>query len=489
MSTPSTNVIPGTAHSIAQGDPAVPIIFLSSASAPIPPNTPLPHQASSWHPPLLLSSLGNVAPPLSRGSTMSVDEFGNFTGDVDLLSFDDVPALMAAPVTAPPANKGKGKGKASSTAPAVARGSRAPPTIAEAAFSSLELSQPTAPGTRWSVSVANTIQQDAHSAATLAAQVMQPGQEHHHEYQAQFEHILAQLQVREGTNHTDDGVLAGLTNGHNNTVAIMAQLQEMVVASADRLSTIENSLTAATATLGEANRALTTILTQNLHLAPAPIPATPAVAPSFAAPPALAQAMSLPPAPVHQAYAPVTIAAPIHPTYPAIAAPGVTLTAPLATTDVDTHMGDMQAAFTAAMQASFATLLGNKHGRDDDDQDGGRNVHARSDIIAAGPVASTSSAPAAPEAPTVTRRTNDPACKAIFGPVRWKSDINSEARAVIAEGMTMRPNLCSFFMRRGPDSEHIICGFDTPGATGWFIDAWMAHRSGKWAAVIARPNA
>jgi hypothetical protein len=249
---------------------------------------------------------------------MSVDEFGNFTGDVDLLSFDDVPALTAAPVTAPPANKGKGKGKASSTAPAIAGGSRAPPTIAEAAFSSLELSQPTAPGTRWSVSVANTIQQDAHSAATLAAQVMQLGQERHHEYQAQFEReprshsqsyiahhchadILAQLQVREGTNHTDDGVLAGLTNGHNNTVAVMAQLQEMVVASADRLSTIENSLTAATATLGEANRALATILVQNLHLAPAPIPATRAVAPSFAVPPALAQAMSLPPAPVHQA--------------------------------------------------------------------------------------------------------------------------------------------------------------------------------------------
>ncbi|KAJ7286813.1 hypothetical protein C8J57DRAFT_1707280 [Mycena rebaudengoi] len=91
--------------------------------------------------------------------------------------------------------------------------------------------------------------------------------------------------------------------------------------------------------------------------------------------------------------------------------------------------------------------------------------------------------------PTVTRCTNDPACEAIFGPVRWKSNINSEARAVIAEGMSTRPNLRSFFTRRGPDSEHIICGFDTPGATGWFIDAWMAQRSGKWAAVIARPNA
>jgi hypothetical protein len=350
---------------------------------------------------------------------------------------------------------------------------------------------------------------------------MQLGQERHHEYQAQFEReprshshsyiahhrradILAQLQVREGTNHTDDGVLAGLANGHNNTVAVMAQLQEMVVTSADRLSAVENSLMAATATLGEVNRALATILAQNSHLAPAPIPATPAVAPPFAAPPVLAQAMSLPPAPVHQAYAPATIAAPVHPTYPAIAAPGVAPTAPLTTTDVDTRMGDMQAAFTAAMQASFATLLGNKRGRDDDDQDGGRNVRARSDVIAAshiptlptpdapsygGPVASTSSAPAAPEAPTVTRRTNDPACEAIFGPVRWKSNINSEARAVIAEGMTTRPNLRSFFTRRGPDSEHIICGFDTPGATGWFIDAWMAQRSGKWAAVIARPNA
>lgn len=77
----------------------------------------------------------------------------------------------------------------------------------------------------------------------------------------------------------------------------------------------------------------------------------------------------------------------------------------------------------------------------------------------------------------------------IFGPVNWKSNINAESRTIIAEGMMPRPNMRNFFMRRGPDSEHIICGFDTAGAAGWFIDTWMAQRSGVWSYVVARPNA
>ncbi|KAJ6555608.1 hypothetical protein DFH09DRAFT_1318013 [Mycena vulgaris] len=103
------------------------------------------------------------------------------------------------------------------------------------------------------------------------------------------------------------------------------------------------------------------------------------------------------------------------------------------------------------------------------------------------PPAAVAAVPDAPSAPA--RRPNDPAREFIFGPVKWKSNINAEARTIIAEGMTSSPNMRAFFTRRGPDAEHIVCGFESAGSTGWFIDTWMAQRSGAWSSVVARPNA
>jgi hypothetical protein len=151
----------------------------------------------------------------------------------------------------------------------------------------------------------------------------------------------------------------------------------------------------------------------------------------------------------------------------------------------------MQSIFAAAMSAVLANNT--KRAREDDDVADGRNVRSRSDT--APPVASTSTAAAvpdapmdAPDAPDAPTRSNDPARELVFGPVNWKKNINSECRTIIAEGMKTRPNMRGFYTRRGPDNQYIICGFETAGATDWFVNTWMSERSGRWSSVVARPN-
>ncbi|KAJ7123428.1 hypothetical protein C8R44DRAFT_875625 [Mycena epipterygia] len=142
--------------------------------------------------------------------------------------------------------------------------------------------------------------------------------------------------------------------------------------------------------------------------------------------------------------------------------------APIATSAIG--MTDMQAIIAAAVSAA----LGTKRAREDDDIDSGaRNVRHHPTGVVDAPtscttgVASTSAATAVPNAPAAREvpdapaarerdRRNDPARELIFGPVNWKVNINSEARTIIAEGMTARPNMRNFFTRRGPDAEHII---------------------------------
>ncbi|KAJ6552490.1 hypothetical protein DFH09DRAFT_591396 [Mycena vulgaris] len=86
----------------------------------------------------------------------------------------------------------------------------------------------------------------------------------------------------------------------------------------------------------------------------------------------------------------------------------------------------------------------------------------------------------APSAPA--RRPNDPAREFIFGSVKWKSDINAEARTIIAEGMTSSLNMCAFFTRRGPDIKHIVCGCESAGGSstpGWLSAPVRGRRSSR----------
>jgi hypothetical protein len=64
-----------------------------------------------------------------------------------------------------------------------------------------------------------------------------------------------------------------------------------------------------------------------------------------------------------------------------------------------------------------------------------------------------------------------------------------QCRTIITEGMKSRPNIRGFHTRRWPDIQYIICGFETAGATDWFVTTWMSERSGRWSSVVARPNA
>jgi hypothetical protein len=57
----------------------------------------------------------------------------------------------------------------------------------------------------------------------------------------------------------------------------------------------------------------------------------------------------------------------------------------------------------------------------------------------------------------------------VFGPVNWEKNINAECRTIVAEGMKSHPNMRGFHTRRGPDVQYIICGFETTGATDWFV--------------------
>ncbi|KAJ6488398.1 hypothetical protein DFH09DRAFT_1339177 [Mycena vulgaris] len=66
-------------------------------------------------------------------------------------------------------------------------------------------------------------------------------------------------------------------------------------------------------------------------------------------------------------------------------------------------------------------------------------------------VAAVSDAPSAP-----ARRPNDPAREFIFGPVKWKSNVNAEARTIIAEGMTSSPNMRLFHASRPRRRAHCV---------------------------------
>ncbi|KAJ6478782.1 hypothetical protein C8R47DRAFT_1074815 [Mycena vitilis] len=130
---------------------------------------------------------------------------------------------------------------------------------------------------------------------------------------------------------------------------------------------------------------------------------------------------------------------------------------------------DMQAAFTAAFQT---VLANNRRGREDDDVDDRRNVRHRADatpFIAPSIPDAPSAAPNAPDAPS---RRNDPARELVFGPVNWKTNINSECRTIIAEGMTSRPNMRGVvhLPKRQSTSAHPIlvigAGFETAAYEG-----------------------
>ncbi|KAJ6460091.1 hypothetical protein C8R47DRAFT_1243193 [Mycena vitilis] len=181
--------------------------------------------------------------------------------------------------------------------------------------------------------------------------------------------------------------------------------------------------------------------------------------------------------------------APVAPTAQAPAVPA----AADAVSDAAARMGDMQALFSSAFALAMANgsnaTANGKRAHDDTGGDDGRHVRPRPSNVEplAGPSSGVPEAPAAPSAPR--RPPTDPSREFVFGPVRWKSNINAEARTIIAEGMESRPNMRGFSTRRGPDNEHIIGSFDTAGATSWFIETWMSQRSGRWSSVVALPNA
>ncbi|KAJ7081801.1 hypothetical protein B0H15DRAFT_853609 [Mycena belliarum] len=488
-----------------------------AAKAPDAPAT-VPVVVVAAPPPLLLSQSHT---PLSRSSTGNDwdndhEDLVNSLND-SAPSKSPLPAAVTAPstpsalVTTPlSASRKAAKGKAS----ADAGPSRAPLTLAEIALASLELSAPSPPATRWSSAVGNAIRQDAHSIGAFAAKLSQRVSDNAADTAMELEHLKAQIGValREGPHHSqsDDGLLASLVQNHNGSMATITQLQDIVSSVSGRLDAVEANQRITVATLGEVHRGLQVLLARDHSL-----PTTAASGPP-AAPIAPAHVLALPPA-----LPPARMAPTPTPAQPAV--PGV-----------DSRLADMQAMFSAALSA----VIGTKRGRDDDDADDvGRNIRrepatspflapaapapapvamfaqfapgaapvpfapapvdpfasapAPVAALAPAPMAALAPAPAAvPEAPSATgRRGADPSREFIFGPVRWKSNINAEARTIIAEGMASRPNMRTFFTRRGPDSEHIICGFDSAGAVGHFIDTWMAQRAGTWAAVVARPNA
>ncbi|KAJ7777673.1 hypothetical protein DFH07DRAFT_1056453 [Mycena maculata] len=484
---------------IPQGDVIAPSGYVLARGGDFPPPSAVPAV-------LTVASNGNIvlAPvpallpleeppsvaPLSRTST--VDDDLPFLEADDLLSFDTPDGLpteseVTAPVTVLP-KKGKAKAAppppAPSSTPASEAGpSRAPPSYAERQFSGMELSRPIALGTRWSVAVANTIRQDAHSVGAFAANMSQGMREQQLQTEHHFDNLLAQLQsiteiIHDGPRNSDDSLLASLANGHNEAMAAIGQLQSLVTTANSRVRDLEQNNVAITGTLGEIRRSLRVLLA-------AATPTTPLTAPLMAStPPALKPTtVFVAPTPA-LVQTPVLAPAPILVPTPVLAPPPLPSLAPAAA-----GVATAPAAFTAALTA----VLGAKHAREETTIDDGRNVRQRSDatVVDAPPAptlaTSTSAPPEAPEAPSRPR--GDPSREFLFGPVRWKSNVNSEARTIIAEGMTSRPPMRSFHSRRGPDPLHIICGFHTAGTTVWFIDAWMAERSGKWSAVVARPNA
>ncbi|KAJ7246144.1 hypothetical protein B0H12DRAFT_1325202 [Mycena haematopus] len=265
--------------------------------------------------------------------------------------------------------------------------------------------------------------------------------------------------------------------GQNDTNAAVTQLQRLTSALEDRSRALENVDVALSATVGELTRAVQILLARDHQ--PAPIPVQAPSAPVHA--PALTSVSLLP---VSHVPAMATSAAAVPP-------------APAASAVIVTPMPVPAAALAVPAAAAPAVALPDMQARsplrslpEDDDLDDGRNVRQHTEPA---PVVSTSAA-AVPGAPSTSRvpdapsRRNDTAREIIFGPVKWNSNINAECRTVIAEGMSSRSNMRGFFTRRGPDNLHIIIGFETAGASDWFVHTWMQERSSMWAAVVARPN-
>jgi hypothetical protein len=303
-----------------------------------------------------------------------------------------------------------------------------------------------------------------------------------------YSDVSSQLQsladiIHDGPRHNDDSLLASLAHGHNGAMASITQLQQIVTESAATISALQDSVQMNTAMLGEINRAVAVLLAAR----DTPALAAPQPFPALAPPPALVSvpppAFNLVPGPI-QAVTPLVQASPFVAAALPAPAPAPPVSAPPAAAAAVSDANDrMQAMFSAA----FAAALGNGKRARDDAVDDDRNVRPRSDAVDAPSSSSTTGPPDAPAAPP-RRPPTDPAREFIFGPVRWKTNINSEARTIIAEGMEARPNMRGFSTRRGPDNEHIIGSFETAGSTAWFIETWMAQRSGRWSSVVARPN-
>ncbi|KAF7362864.1 hypothetical protein MVEN_00636200 [Mycena venus] len=431
------NAVTSTVHGIPQGDPLTSRNYFAAltggaiplASSSAMPAAPFTAGGVFLNPaPTLLpeSQSRSFGAPISRTSTMDGDDI-----DISYLIEDDMPvdtSSVSAPVTASaPAAIGKGKTKAveAPETPPAAIATPAPntslPNNAERVLTAFELTRPTAPGTRWSAPVANAIHQDAHTVASFVASESQRMKERLNDVDCQIDDVRSTIHaiattLQEGPHNNDDSLLARLSNmqesltaRQNDSNAVVTQLQRMYTAQGS-VSAISKTRT------GKQRRPL------RLRR---PLPAPTSI--------------SLLPEPASVAFAPAMVQA--HPILSApVARPSVHVPPPAA------PFSDMQAALTAAFQASLSAVLATMRGREDDDIVDGRNVRHHSDA----PVASTSApfvpdAPVdAPDAPDAPARQNDPACEVIFRPVNWKRNINSECRTIIAQGMKSRPNMRGF---------------------------------------------
>jgi hypothetical protein len=276
----------------------------------------------------------------------------------------------------------------------------------------------------------------------------------------------------------NDALLAGLANGHNETMVRIVQLQDLTATTQSRLVALEANTTTNTATLGEVHRALQTVLAR--------LNATP----TFPIEP------TMPPAPV-------LIAPPVLSTTPA---------APATTPSL--------ADFTAAMQSTLtAALRETKRPRDDDNDGVSRNVRPRTDAVHApvvAPAAPVSApgafhreppvsvsthgrdppistptlvhAPAAASTSNPPRRPNERDREVRFGPAIWASNVVPGARTIVSEGLPpAKPLLRSLSARKIPDPHYIILSFDTAEIAAWFVDEWTTNRV-AWATIHATLN-
>ncbi|KAJ7242291.1 hypothetical protein C8J57DRAFT_1477483 [Mycena rebaudengoi] len=448
-------------------------VFLDSVPTPATVSTSAPASSIVLAPlpPPLVHRTSVIPVPLSRLSTISL----NFD-DTDAEGDDDLNTSASAPVAPIAAATPKGKGKAKAKKPvenaqAGPSGTQQYPSHAEICLQSMELqSRPPPPNAKAGITMLNAVRQDAHTVAAFGARLSQQISERNVENELRFDELAASIQALAGAvqnpaqgaamSHTDDALLAGLANGHNNTVAHIEEMQSTMASFETRLAAMETITTTNTATLGEVNRALRNIVARLASLAPA------ALAP---------------------------ILAPV--------------SAPAAVPSL--------ADFTAAMQSTLVAAL--KRSNDDDDAPDSRNVRPRIEapVMPVGPpplslppvglppvsaglvTAPTGSGP--PPSSTAglvhalsknpPARINDLTKEVVFGPAIWPSNIHAAARTIITEGLeSAKPLLRLFYTRRGPDTSYIIVGFESAEAAAWFVAAWTANRS-AWHTIAASPNA